>query len=206
MIEYIKSLKPEEIAGLIALVISLFSIVYTYKGIKHSKYVETITDQRIKWIDTLRNDFSKVLTLAVLLRRFNDSAESAEYFEETNEYYELEPEDRYEVDEEISEIRKKRKILIKESTDRETINTIELAILRLNENDDKVLIDKLEVIKNGFLKKEYDKITDKFVENLRYLIKELLKKEWERVKFEVRKGGFVNVKGNKTKKTDTFWN
>lgn len=192
MIEYIKGLKIEEIAGLIALVISVISILYAYKGIKHSKYVETITNQRIKWIDILRSDFSRILTLAILLKSLNDQDESASSFMSSNEYNELELEDKDSIDEQISNTKKKKKEIIKKISEGESINTIELAILRLNDKDDKDLIEKLEIMKNCFLKGSYKSITDVFIVKLRSSIKQLLKNEWEKVKLEVKRGRLVN--------------
>ena len=204
MLEYMLKFKFEEIAGIIALFFSFVSILYSYKGIKHSKYVEIITGQRIRWIDVLRKDFSKILTLAILLRRFNDQADSAKEFEETDEFYNLEPEERLEAYKELQDIKTNKKMIIKEATNRDTINTIELAILKLNENDDKDLIEKLEILKTAFLIKDYKPISDDFVYRLRILIKKLLKNEWEKVKKEVRKGGILNGKRRKNKE-NSFW-
>jgi len=194
----------EQIISMLALILSVIAIVFSYKGIKVTKYIETITNQRIKWIETLRNDLSRIVTFAVLYKRFKEDAEATAWWVESDEYFRLDPQERSDTDEEIENIKDKRKRIISEVKKSENINVIELAIIRLNETDDIVLIQKLEALKQAFLLNKEEIVTDDFIIELRNEIKKLIKVEWERVKLEVRKGGNINGWKGKTKRS-SFW-
>lgn len=198
------SIKFETIISILATIISIAAVIYTYKGVKISKYIETITNQRIIWIDKLRSDFAHIITLAVMLRRFSEENSSADTFLETDEYFMLDPWDRDDADQSIADIREKHRIIIKDTYTKDTINKIENSILKLNAVDDKNLIDKLEILKNAFLRREHNSITEKYISQLKKDVKQLLKNEWEMVKLEVRKGGFVNAQ-NTSSKHKAFW-
>lgn len=45
-----------------ALFISIISIIYTRKNLKTTKYIDTITSERIRWIETIRNEFADIIT------------------------------------------------------------------------------------------------------------------------------------------------
>lgn len=198
------SFSLEQITSVIAVILSISAILYSYKGIKVTKYIETITNQRIQWIDSLRKDLSQILTFANLYKQFLRDAEATTWWIESDEYFQQEPEEMAESDAEIIIRKDKKKKIIAEVKKSENINIIELVILRLNDIDDSILLERLEKLKNAFLENKNEIITDGFIIELRKEIKILLKSEWERVKLEVRKGGNINAWKNRPKKT-VFW-
>ena len=80
----------------------------------------------------------------------------------------------------------------------ELIRKIDLSIMRLNQSDDAELIAALEKSKGYVLSADYDfnKI-ERFIKKLRSEVSIVLKKEWEKVKQEVKKGGLINEKRTK---------
>ena len=190
--ELLNGINVTSLSALVALLLSILAIIFSYKGVKVTKYIETITSQRIKWIGELRNDLSKVLTLAILFRKFKNAAAATDEWLESDEYFRLDHEERYEVDAEIDELKRHRTSIVGRVRGDNTINIVELAILRLNDVDDVKLIELLERLKEAFISNNDREISDEFIVELRTEIKTLLKTEWETVKSEVSKGGKVN--------------
>ena len=75
----LESLSKEEIAlsvGLIALGGVLVTAILNWLATSRSKYVETITTERIKWVGELRSDFSEFLSDLTELRKAHKRKES----------------------------------------------------------------------------------------------------------------------------------
>jgi hypothetical protein len=183
-------------AGL-AGIISLIAVIYTRNNIKTQKYIETITSQRIKWIDTLRNDLAGIISDLYLTHFADNSVIKYEEFMEHEGPEDLEQAislDKYknQLDALVGEFRENIK-----KTD--LIRKIDISIMRLNQDDDQLLISELEKARKLVLKgcgKFGD--TESLIISLRLEMSKILKNEWEKVKREVQKGGLVNGKRKKT--------
>lgn len=185
-----------------AMLLSLISLIYNRKNVKMQQYIDTITDQRIKWIDGLRQDFSKILShlyLTVYLKSYANSEE--EYFisqfniDHADES-QIDPEDDLNYNETLEIFKNMRNIgkelACKDNVD--FIRRIDLSIIKLNESDsdDLALIKVLEKAKE-YIFGEYEKENiEHFIADIKKLMSKTLKNEWERVKKEVQKGGLVN--------------
>jgi hypothetical protein len=203
MIKFILELIQNNInttVSFLAVFISLLTIRYTRKNIKTSKYIETITQQRIKWIDTLRNDFSEILAQSVVLKFTYDVKEMDELVGQPDNI--SSPLEQFQYDEFVSD--NINELSIREKNNFIIISKIELAILRLNDKDDIELLKILKLLKKLVLSKRYTEIDDGLLDKLRNSIKILLKNEWEKVKKEVTKGG--NLIASKKKLSDKYFN
>jgi len=95
------SIDIKDIISISALVLSVIGILYTRKNLKLSKYIETITNQRIKWIEIIREEFSSIISLAVLYKEYNENIDNANGFLESTEYGDLDVVERDSVNSEI---------------------------------------------------------------------------------------------------------
>ena len=102
----------QDLISLIALILSVTGILYTRKNIKLTKYIDTITNQRIKWVDCLRVDLSKILSLAKLSKEYSQTTESVENYLNSPESDEMDYEDRLELDESLSDLRKNKNLVL----------------------------------------------------------------------------------------------
>ena len=186
MIEWIKT----NFIALIAIVVSFIGIIYTRSNIKTQKYIETITVQRINWIESLRIDLSDVISSLNMLSFCDTQAKAFDKFVEYDGFDDEETANSsYEFNKNLKKLKGK---LDAELTRINLVKKIDLSILRLNQKDDAKLISKLEETKVYILHEDYDTcIKDGFINNLKSQIAETLKKEWERVKLEVKKGRFI---------------
>jgi hypothetical protein len=180
------------IVSILAVCISLLTIIYTRKNIKSQKYIDTVTKQRILWIDTLRNDFSCILAHVEKIRYCRK-------IEEIDINVGFEPEngsevERFEYDEFIKLNQEEKKKL--EIQNYEISTKIELSILGLNDNDDDYLIRILTKLKKIYQERNYGDVNDDLIITLRNEIKKILKAEWEKVKKETIKGGLINLNKN----------
>jgi len=178
------------------MIVSFIAILYTRNNIKVQKYIETITNQRIKWIDTLRNDFSDIIS-GIYMINFSDSS-IAKY----DEYMHEEGPQDFEHAVQLDDYKKRLDELVdkfkKDVSKVDLMRKIDLSIMRLNQDDDSVLISKLEESRELVLERceDFNK-TKTLISELRAEMTRILKNEWEKVKHEVRKGGFVNVRKQK---------
>lgn len=194
-----KELLITNIAGITAfcaMVVSLLAVVYTRSNIKVQKYIDTITIQRIKWIDTLRNDLSDIIS-GIYLASYCE-----EKLNEYNDYMVNIGPDSHEHAISLGELGKRlnelKSKLESEVNKIELIRKIDLSIMRLNQSDDEKLIAALEKSKNYVLSADYDfKKIEGFIKKLRSEMSIVLKNEWEKVKQEVKKGGLINEKRTK---------
>lgn len=187
MIDFAKS-NFSNIVSALAVFISFYAIINTRKNIKSQKYIDTVTKQRILWIDTLRNDFSCILAHIEKIRY-------CKKVEEIDINVGFEPQEgsqneQFEYDEFTKSNQDEKKKL--EAQNYEISTKIELSILRLNDNDDELLIRKLTKLKKIYQERNYIEVDDNLIVDLRNEIKKILKTEWEKVKLETIRGGFIN--------------
>jgi hypothetical protein len=194
-----KELVITNIAGITAfcaMAVSFIAVVYTRSNIKVQKYIDTITIQRIKWIDTLRNDLSDIISGIYLAsyceQKLNEYDEFMDNVGSDTREQQISLE-KY--GDKLNELKNKLKSEINKI---ELIRKIDLSIMRLNQTDDKKLIATLEKSKDYVLAVDYDfnKI-EGFIRELRSEVSIVLKNEWEKVKQEVKKGGLISEKRTK---------
>lgn len=66
-----------------AVLLSLIPLIYNRKNVKMQQYVDTITNERIKWIGKLRSDFSSIISYIFLtVYAEKDAEEWEENYEE----------------------------------------------------------------------------------------------------------------------------
>lgn len=199
MNDFLKDILP--IGVLFTFIGTLVTIYYTRRNLKTSKYIETITTERIKWIEKLRNDISQLISWITIytynkheiieLKKRNDSImENGHYDHDVDSFV---PD--FIDEEELSGIGKEFDFYNKElnSISRERIiEKINLIKLRLNPSDDYdaiQLLDRLiyEVIMVKFTEGQ-QKITQEIIDQFIKLVQKLLKSEWDKVKRETKKG------------------
>jgi hypothetical protein len=166
---------------------SIISIYFTRKNVKTSKYIDTITSERIKWIEKVRTEIADLLAemqeylrLRYLIVSKNiqfdfdkqkDIEVLIEEFHKINETSELERE--------ISKISKV-----------DLIKKLQTLKLRLNCSDDKEIIDILDfyilIVSQECDRQQSINGWDK-LSRLVELTQIMLKKEWEKVKNETLK-------------------
>ncbi|HHE39239.1 MAG TPA: hypothetical protein ENL20_11805 [Candidatus Cloacimonetes bacterium] len=165
---------------------------------KTTKYIDTITVERIKWIQIVRNDFN--ILISSLLIHINNTDYLKELINEmirkdhteqlVGVYRDRTDEDIQEYSELKSDIEDVESAFNKVMTRSEIVNKALLMKLKMkmNPKDDIEIIDYLDKIVNYF--SDYSKEINKFDIDLKSIIdkvQELLKREWDKVKTEVRK-------------------
>ena len=186
-----------------AMLLSIFSLIYNRKNVKMQQYVDTVTNERIKWISALRNDFSYIISYIYLAVYVEKSAEEWEENYEENFFLRHDDPEDISVEEniEFAEVKDKIKSYqsmgMKERNDTNNsryIKKIDSVVMKLNvyDENDKELIQILEdarFLPFGL----YDRKTiETKIKKLKSIMRKTLKNEWERVKKEVQKGGLVN--------------
>jgi len=183
------------LTGLLA---SFVTVWFTRKNLKTTKYIDTITVERIKWIQIVRNDFN--ILISSLLIHINNTDYLKELINEmirkdhteqlVGVYRDRTDEDIQEYSELKSDIEDVESAFNKVMTRSEIVNKALLMKLKMkmNPKDDIEIIDYLDKIVNYF--SDYSKEINKFDIDLKSIIdkvQELLKREWDKVKTEVRK-------------------
>ncbi len=171
----------EEFRGNITRDIEVLKIIEGRTNILTSRYVEVVTNQRILWLEKIRDDISDIVSLAriisfnkKLLEQFYDVTIINEFiiknkeFNISNEYMKK----LYEKEEAISKLFKL---------------TTKLK-LRLNPTDDEEMIILLSKIEDGLINKISKEEMSKILDELVKLSQSILKVEWEKVKKEVKEG------------------
>ena len=168
------------IGVILTFIASIMSIYITRKNVKTSKYIDTITSERIKWIEKVRTEIADLLAemqeylglrYLIVSKNNNIDFDKQKDIEILNETFELERE--------ISKISKV-----------DLIKKLQLLKLRLNCSGDKEIIDILDfyilIVSQNCNKQQtidgWDKLT-----RLYELTQIMLKNEWEKVKNETLK-------------------
>jgi len=180
-------------SGLMA---SFITVWFTRKNLRTTKYIDTITIERIKWIQIVREDFNELISSILIhiknsnyLNNLRDEKISQDltqdlvggYHEPTDELLQ----ERSRLNQNIENI---EMAFLKTLTRSEITSKALLIKLKLNPRDDYEIICELEKIANFFSDysmemKEFDIDLNSVVLKIQYL----LKREWDKVKDEVKK-------------------
>ncbi|HAN77911.1 MAG TPA: hypothetical protein DCQ31_09125 [Bacteroidales bacterium] len=192
-------------AALTGTISAIISVAYTRKNLKTSKYIETITSERIRWIENIRNDFS-TLTTSILILRNNEEKLHVTKFNLNWEHdvRNLTMRDEFadlSLDEHETNYKENRKIVEIESSIKKCLSPIEIVMkaiqlkLKIDSKENyRILkaIDEfnlmLDTIIEEFSKVDFDKSTSKInINRFIELAREILNNEWNVVKIEVAK-------------------
>ncbi len=189
----INILSTSILTGLIA---SALTVWFTRKNLKTTKYIDTITSERIKWIQIVRNDFNELISSILIhvnntdyLKVLKDEKirqDNTEYL--TGAYRESTDENLQDYSELNNGIEKVESAFTKTLTRSEIANKALLIKLKLNPKDDVEIIKDLDKIIDFF--SDYSKEMSEFDVELKSIIEKvqkLLKREWDKVKTEVQK-------------------
>lgn len=191
---FLKIISTSALTGLIT---SLITIWYTRKNLKTTKYIETITTERIKWIQVVRTDLTELVSSIMIHLRntdyLNELTTEKEQRDYANYVVSRDP-DSYSNDE-LSDyadltrnIAQTENALNKVLTRSEIVNKATLLKLRFNPIEDRDIISHLNLIIENFA--DYSKQTKDIQINITELTdksQQVLKREWDKVKGEVDK-------------------
>ena len=175
--------------GILSFASSLINIYVTTKGLRASKYIDTITNSRIKWIEKISNEAAELHSMLMLtimkeahilqLKTAHDNTNDIDKMIESL-HLSVSKSRRVEgLKKEIENI-SKNDILLK----------INLIKLRINPQDNSGVLDVLDTLTEFAIDQDYttDKINNYWLVN-QMLIKKvqyLLKAEWEKTKSEAK--------------------
>ena len=191
---FIKILSTSALTGLIA---SILTVWFTRKNLKTTKYIDTITNERIKWIQIVRADLTELVSALLIHNKnteyLNDLINEKEQQDYTNYVISREP-DSYENEElrDYSELQKNienaqidfKKVLSRS----EIVNKAILLKLRFNPYEDMDIINQLNIVIDNYA--DYSKKTKDIMIDINELTnksQQVLKREWDKVKHEVDK-------------------
>lgn len=84
---FLKIITTSAITGFFAsLLTTILTVRFTRKNIRTTKYIETITTERIKWIESIRNDFSLLITSLLILKNNKEKFHDIDYGAERLSY------------------------------------------------------------------------------------------------------------------------
>ena len=198
MNDLLKEILP--IGVMLTFIGTLVTIYYTRRNLKTTKYIDTITSERIKWLETIRNEVSNIITnIHFTLKIYSDNIKDRE--SEINSY-ENNIEAQYEAqmryfDTPTSSALGQKKDIWSQS---DFIWFLHLFKLRLNPIEDKKIIEIIDYFIKFYAESEYksSKEIPEAKEKVKQLVEqtqELLKLEWEKVKDETS----GNIKKRKQK-------
>ena len=172
---------------------ALVNVWFSRRNLRTSKYIDTVVTERIKWIETVRNDFSLLISSILIIRENEEKYHEIKYEAErigyvrniTNRDY-LE-DDKLSSDYDTDKLLSNMNLLLKKclTPSEVVLKSIQLQ-LKLNPNEDTGIIKSLELISNEFSNASFKKADSKIqLEQLINSVQSLLKREWKRVKDEV---------------------
>jgi len=197
MSEFFKYILP--IGVIFTFIGTMMTVFYTRKNIKMTKYIDTITSERIKWIENLRNNLSTLLSWLIVyasnidrLNLFSEIFDELENQELSENPYGDEVSSSYIVREMIENKKNKESILkeLEEITKEKLIEKIYLIKLSLNSKSDSKMVNLLDILLDVFVlniketERSFNSIIKEFVE----ISQLILKAEWEKVKSETKNG------------------
>jgi len=190
-------LKIISTSALTGLVTSLITIWYTRKNLKTTKYIDTITTERIKWIQVVRTDLTELVSsIMIHLKNTNYLIELInlkDQKDDDNHVKDRDP-DSFSINEltDYSDLTRNIKnaenALNKVLTRSEIVNKATLLKLRFNPIEDSEIISLLNLVIENFA--DYSKQIKDIQININELTdksQKVLKREWEKVKREVNK-------------------
>ncbi len=188
----IKILSTSILTGVVA---SGVTVWFTRRNLKTAKYIETITNERIKWIQIVRDDFNGLIS-SILIHKKNTEYLSELKVERIRQDHaeSLVGAFRENTEEDLLEYsRLNYSIMNVENAISKTLSRSEIASkallikLKLNPKDDIEIIKDLDKIADFF--SEYSRNLKEFDINLKLIVEKtqnLLKREWDKVKIEVQ--------------------
>ncbi len=170
---------------------TIITIYYTRRNLKTTKYIDTITSERIKWLDIIRNEITTIITnIHFTLKIYSDNIQDRESeiknYEEDHEAQQ-DAQSRYFDTTTSSALGQKKEVW----SQSDFIKNLYLFKLRLNPEEDKGIIDILDYFIKFYAESDYKSAREipEARENAKKLIiqtQKLLKDEWEKVKRESR--------------------
>jgi hypothetical protein len=167
---------------------SVLTIFYTRKNLKTSKYIETITTERIKWIEKVRIELSDILAELQEFIKLNYSLykgnSSSDGIVNENNFENMV--DRFHAHLENDKIQ----LMIKSFPSKELIRKIVLFKLRLNPDEDNEIIIKLDYyiyLLNGNATKEELLKGWNDLDEIIKLFQQILRSEWIKAKQEAKR-------------------
>ena len=191
---FLKILSTSALTGFVA---SILTIWFTRKNLKTSKYIDTITSERIKWIQVVRTDLTELVSSLLIHLKNTDYLEDMISEKERQDYtnYVVSREPDSYSDEELqgySELQRNiestgdalKNVLTRSGI----VNKATLLKLRFNPVEDIDIINQLNKVIESFA--DYSKKTSEIdfdISQLTDKSQEVLKREWDKVKNEVNK-------------------
>ncbi|UFH34718.1 hypothetical protein [Flavobacterium acetivorans] len=174
---------------LLTFIAATVNIYFTRKNLKTTKYIDTITSERIKWLSIIREEITHLVaviseTLIIHKRAIEDIESqnpSESYIDNAN----------YEYHRHSSDSLNESSLVIQPKINfQEIIKKLHLLKLRFNPNEDVDILNSIQFFLDFYMLKY---VTTKDLEeakanlnNLSNQTQLLLKKEWEKVKLETK--------------------
>lgn len=189
MNEFLKEILP--ISVVLTFIGTMITIYYTRRNLKTTKYIETITSERIKWLDIIRNEVTNIITnIHFTLTVYSENIKNRESIISN---YEVDIEAQMEAqlrffDTTTSSALGKHKVIWSQS---DFIKFLYVFKLRLNPKEDKKIIEIIDYFIKFYAESEYKSANEipearEKIETLITLTQDLLKEEWEKVKKETK--------------------
>lgn len=176
------------IGVLLTFITSLISIHFTRRNLKTAKYIDTITSERIKWLELIRTEGSEIVSnIYFSINLFSETIRQKESIIDGELNNDEDPNQRY-FEAEIKSALKKENIVWTRS---DFIRKITIFKLRLNPEEDVKIVNTL----NWFIEiyQDKDSVEEEALKEMRLRIDKftlqiqlLLKSEWEKVKNETK--------------------
>ncbi|WP_439185844.1 hypothetical protein [Carboxylicivirga taeanensis] len=198
MNEFFKDILP--IGVFLTFIGTLITLYYTRRNLKTTKYIDTITSERIKWIEKLRDDLSTLTSWITIfvsnnkyLNQLIDESEELEHQDFQTNPHEDEPWPM--IMKEMADNKGEQNMLVSELKGVSRLRIIEkihLIKLRLNPNDDIRAIELLDILLEFFTPPKFETKKSEEVNNaIKEFItisQQILKDEWDKIKTETKKG------------------
>jgi hypothetical protein len=187
MNEFLKEILP--ISVVLTFVGTMITIYYTRRNLKTTKYIDTITSERIKWLDLIRNEVTIIVTnIHFTLKIYSENIQDREneiknYEDDINAQFEAQS--KY-FDTTTSSALGLKKDLWSQS---DFIKNLYLFKLRLNPDEDNSITSIIDYFIRFYSESEYKSASEipearEKIKQLISLTQKLLKEEWSKVKNE----------------------
>ncbi|HCC52811.1 MAG TPA: hypothetical protein DEQ30_12800 [Porphyromonadaceae bacterium] len=174
---------------LITLCVAVGNWITTNRNLKTSKYIDTITSERIKWLSTVRNEVAELITnveFALRKMQWNIAGKDPDYLQW--EIDRLDSIDRQIEEMQSADIQVGVDMNIKKWSEIDYITRLRLLQLRFNPNEDRKIIQSIEFFIDFFSHTEiHQNSLETARKHVNIIIDEtqtMLKSEWEKVKKE----------------------
>lgn len=191
---FIKIISTSAVTGILTAILTVW---FTRKNLKTTKYIETITTERIKWIQIVRIDLTELVASIMIhlkntdyLIGLEDEKSSQDYTNyvvsrEPDSYSDDELQDYSNLERNIEQTGNALKSVLTRSG---IVQKATLLKLRFNPNEDIDIINLLNSIIEDF--SDYSKKTNEIridISELTNKSQQVLKREWDKVKTEVKR-------------------